>query len=187
MKTEQSTIDHRVIRAASAVGVVAALGYVAVRVALLGEDPVTRRYQDLNRVWLIALALVPFAVAAVYVGGSACPRPARPCRSRGRVAGSVSRRGRQRDRVQQGNGRAFLLFGLGVVVFAAGMVVLGTSLRRLDALLAAASAALAVTGLFGFLSSIAGPIGIIASVAFVLAWGVAAARARPRTPDRASP
>lgn len=170
-----------VVRAGALLGMIAALGWLALRLQLLGEEPGTDAYKDLNRIFLAVLVLMFVALGGVYVGIR------RVLDLLGHVGASIALIGSFLAAVgnavefQFGNGQAFMLFGLGLVLFAGGLFALGTSVHRRETFSMGASKALQLIGIFGFLASIAGPIGIIASGLLASAWVVIAIRARPDT------
>ena len=153
-------------------GAIAGIGSLAVRIALLGEIPGTTRYADLNQMWFAALVLVPIAILFLYLG---LRREANAGGHGGAIAaiiGSALAAGGNAVEFQYGNEQGFMVFALGSVIFALGMLGFGVSLwRRLPANVASAVVAV---GPLGFLTTIAGPIGVAAAVLFSAAWIVVA-------------
>lgn len=175
-------VSYRAIRAAGLMGVVAAVGSLAVRLQLLGEDPGTERYEELNSIWLVALAGVPLAVGGLYVGLRQALDLLGHAGAGASFVGAALAAAGNAVEFQFGNEQGFMLFGLGLVVLAGGMLAFGASARRMRALSMRASAAMQSVGVLAFFSSIAGPIGIVASLLVAAVWVVLSVAPRPATP-----
>jgi hypothetical protein len=165
-----TAIRHHLVRAAGILGTIAAVGSLAVRVQLVGHDPGTETYERLNRLWFIALIVIAIAVLVLYLGFRT--RLDRLAHAGGIAAltGAASAAAGNAIEFQFHEAQGFMLFGLGLMVFAVGMVALGLSIRRNRVASVRASLAIQAVGVFGFLSSIAGPIGIGVSILSAGGW-----------------
>ncbi len=165
-------VHHGMLRTAGAVGLIAAIGSTVVRLQLLGDEPATQTYERLNRLWFGALVLVPIAVAVLYLAVRRSLDLLGHAGAAVAFIGAASGAAGNAIEFYLGQEQGFILFGLGLLIFAAGMFVLGLSARRMGATSVRTSRAIQAAGISGFLSSIAGPVGIVAAPLSAAAWVV---------------
>jgi len=146
------------------------MGSLAVRIALLDETPATTRYEDLNRMWFAALALLPVAVLLLYLGLRNELTAGGHGGAVAAIIGSAAAAAGNATEFQYDNDQGFMLFALGTVIFSLGMVGFGVALHSRSP--ARVATAVAAIGPLGFLTTIAGPIGIAAGAMFAAAWVV---------------
>ena len=178
-ETFHTTTRAGSIRIAAGVGALAAAGCLGVRIALVGEHPGTSSYVALNRSWLPALIVLSIGVAGLSWTTRKLLSPLGYAGGLTALCGAIAAAAGNAVEFQLGQSRGFILFGLGFILFAAGMVGYGAGLRgEVSRLVKLAAQG---TGIFGFLTSIAGVIGVVSGVLFVAAW--VAIGAKPlRTP-----
>lgn len=135
---------------------------------MLDDVPGTAAYREVNRLWFIGLVLLPLAIVFLYRGFSNVFPGGGRAAALAAIIGSTAAAAGNALEFLLGEEQGFALFGLGLVIFVGGMVGLGASLRRTFP--KQLPIAVAATGPLGFLATIAGPLGIAASLLFVAAW-----------------
>lgn len=156
------------IISAAILGAISGLVSLAVRVTLLDDSPGTGTYRGVNRMWFIGLLLLPLAVTLLYLGFRSILTGVGHAGALAAMIGSAAAAVGNALEFRLGENQGFILFGFGFVIFAGGMVAFGASVRRTSP--KQLSIAVTAIGPLGFLATIAGPIGIAASLFFIGAW-----------------
>lgn len=157
------------IRGAAVVGVLAGIGSLLVRLRLLGVPPATPTYEETNRLWFGALILVPVAVAVLSFGIGTSLATAGRLGATLAIGGSTLAAIGNLIEFQFGREQGFVLFGLGEVLYAFGLTIVAWSLRGQRGTYPG-WIAIAILGVSGFFSTIAGPIGVVASFLQIGGW-----------------
>ena len=129
--------------------------------------------------WFFGLLLFPVSVALLYLAVRSALTTLAHVGATTAFLGSALAAAGNGIEFQLGSDAGFMLFGLGFAAFAGGMVTFGVGLNRLSQSKETWIAIPAV-GVAGFLSSIAGPIGLIGATLFIVSWAIIAVRP-PRT------
>ena len=148
--------DRMVTRVGALALAAGGVAWCVIRLLLLGEDPATEPYEDLNRAWTVVLAVLALGFLGMWPLLSMM-------QSRGVQVGlGVAVAGLSTTAVGSGvefwagSDAGFQLFGLGLVLFLGGTAVLGVAAVRSGRLPRWLSLFLASSGLLAFLGSIAG-------------------------------
>ncbi len=160
-----------VTRVGAVVLVAGGVSWCAIRLLLIGEDPATEPYEDLNRAWTAVLAGLALGFLGMWPLLSMM-------QSRGvqiglgvAVAGLVTAAAGSGVEFWAGSDAGFQLFALGLLLFVGGTAILGVAAMRSGRLPRWLSFFLAASGLLALLGSIAG----VPTLPFGLGFGLGCA------------